>query len=300
MGLYTNLATARVSWGRVRELFDAPVDVAERPDAAALTTSRGALSFEGVSVATDRQMTVLDDVTFDVAPGEIVAIVGASGSGKSTLAHLAVRLIDPDRGEVRLDGRDLRELRLADVRAHVGLVEQEPRLFHASIAENLRYGRPEATDAQLAAAVDAAGIAAFIDAMPQRFATVVGERGLALSAGERQRLAIARALLANPAVLVLDEPTSALDPVSERLVVEGYRRIMQGRSALLITHRRELAMEADRVVVVDQACVVETGRPGDLLQRDGHFRRLFSAGARKPDGVPPQDLSPDRVGAKHG
>jgi ATP-binding cassette subfamily B protein len=278
MGLYTNLATARVSWGRVRELLDARVDVEERPVAATMPSSRGALSFEGVSVATDRDLTVLDDVSFEVAPGEVVAVVGASGSGKSTLAHLAVRLIDPDRGVVRLDGRDLRELRLSDVRAHVGLVEQEPRLFHASIAENLRYGRPEATDAQLAAAVEAAGIAAFIDTLPQRFATVVGERGLALSAGERQRLAIARALLANPAVLVLDEPTSALDPASERMVVEGYRRIMHGRSALVITHRRELAMEADRVVVIDQARVVETGRPGDLRQHDGPFRRLFGPG----------------------
>ena len=278
MGLYTNLATARVSWGRVRELLEAPVDVHERADAVAWRESRGALSFEGVSLTTDRGMGVLEDVSFDVAPGEIVAIVGASGSGKSTLAYLAVRLIDPDRGVVRLDGHDLRELRLTDVRAHVGMVEQEPRLFYASIIENLRYTRPQASEAQVAAAADAAGIAGFIATLPDRYQTIVGERGLALSVGERQRLAIARALLANPAVLVLDEPTSALDPVSERLVVEGYRTMMRGRSALLITHRRELAMEADRVVVIDQSRVVETGRPGELMQRDGPFRRLFRAG----------------------
>jgi ATP-binding cassette subfamily B protein len=288
MGLYTSLATARVAWGRVRELFDAPVDVVERADASPVKDVRGRLTFDAVSYASDRAVEVLDAIGFEVMPGEVVAVVGASGSGKSTLAHLALRLLDPDAGRVLLDGRDLREMKLADVRASIGLVEQEPRLFHATIAENLRYARPDASDDELRRVVEAAGVAAFIEGLPQGFQTIVGERGQAVSSGERQRLAIARALLANPAVLVLDEPTSALDPSAERAVVEGYRRVMHGRSALVITHRREMAMAADRVVVIAGSTVVETGRPVELLQRDGAFRRLFHPGvaALAPAGHP--------------
>ncbi|MGE0865861.1 MAG: ABC transporter ATP-binding protein [Vicinamibacterales bacterium] len=283
MGLYASLATAKVSWGRVREILDAPIDVQERPEPQALTGCLGEVAFEGVTLGTDRQSAVLEAVTFTARPGECVALVGGSGVGKSTIAYLATRLLDPDSGIVRLDGHDLRDLRLQDIRKHVVLVEQEPTLFHASIGDNIRYVRPGATDAEVRRAAEASGIARFIAALPNGYATLVGERGLALSAGERQRIALARAFLADPAVLVLDEPTAALDAIAQRQVIDGYQAVMQGRTTLLITHRRELAMAADRVVVLQGARVVDEGRPGDLAGRSGVFTRLFEID--RPAGV---------------
>ncbi|MCA1583237.1 MAG: ABC transporter ATP-binding protein/permease [Acidobacteria bacterium] len=279
MGLYANLATARVSWHRVLELLDAPVDVVERPDALPLHTVRGEIAFEDVSLTTERGAAVLDRASFRVHPGEAVAIVGASGSGKSTLAYLLLRLIDPDAGVVRLDGLDLRAVRLDDLRRHVVFVEQEPALMHASVAENLRYGTPDADDGMMRRAAAAAGIAAFVDALPKGYATLVGERGQQVSVGERQRLALARALLADPSVLVLDEPTAALDPISERQVIDGYRTAMRGRTTILISHRRELAMRADRVLVIEGARIVESGAPGELMAHGGAFARLFATPA---------------------
>lgn len=275
LGLYASLATAAVSLGRVREILETPPDVVERPDAPPSGRVRGDVAFENVTLRFDRGTAVLDGVSFHVRPGEVLALVGPSGSGKSTIAELLLRLIDPESGVVRLDGHDLRSLRLADLRRAVVLVEQEPFLFHASIAENLRYGRSQASDAELRAAARAVGIDAFIESLPEAYQTLVGERGRALSAGERQRIAIARALLADPAVLVLDEPSAALDPGSEAQVVAGYEAIMKGRTTLLISHRLRLASRADRVVVLDGAKVVEEGPPETLLERRGAFASLF-------------------------
>ena len=277
MGLYASLATARVSWRRVLELLDAAVEVKDPIDGARLPDVRGEISFDRVSLTSERGLCVLDDVSFEVRPGECVVIVGASGSGKSTIALLATRLLDPDSGVVRLDGTDVRTIRLAELRKHVVLVEQEPTLLHGTIAENIRYVRPDASDADVAAAARAAGIAAFIESLPQAYQTIVGERGLAMSAGERQRVAVARAFLANPVVLVLDEPTAALDPVSERQVTEGYESVMRNRTTILISHRRDLAMRADRVVVIDGTSVAETGTPRELAARGGVFARIFQA-----------------------
>jgi ATP-binding cassette subfamily B protein len=278
MGLYASLATARVSWQRVLQILDAPVDVTERDDARAIASVRGELVFDAVTFTSDRDVRVLDGVSFRVSPGESFAVVGSSGGGKSTMAFLAVRLLDPDAGAVRIDGVDLRDLRLRDVRRSIVLVEQEPVLLHAPIEENIRYLKPDADDQAVRRAAEAAGIAAFIAALPDGYRTVVGERGLALSAGERQRVALARALLADPAVLVLDEPTAALDAESERLVLEGYRRVMRGRTTIVITHRRDVALQADRVVVLEGARVIEEGAPAVLIDRGGPFARLFARG----------------------
>src|SRR5687767_5423121 len=195
MGLYASLATAKVSWRRVLEILDAPIDVTETPGALPLLNVRGEVTFDEVTLSTERGLRVLDDVSFSVRPGESLAIVGASGSGKSTIAFLAARLLDPDAGVVCLDGHDVRSLKLADVRRHVVLVQQEPVLLHATVAENIRYVCPDAADAEVRRAANAAGIARFIDSLPQGFNTFVGERGTALSAGERQRIALAPALL---------------------------------------------------------------------------------------------------------
>jgi ATP-binding cassette, subfamily B, bacterial len=248
MGLYANMATIRVSLRRVHQILDAPPDVVESADARPLGRVRGEVRLEGVGIGFGRGGDVLDGLNLTVRAGETVAIVGASGAGKSTLAELLVRHLDPDRGTVRLDGLDLRTLRLADVRRHIAIVDQDPFLFHASLADNIRYARPDASDADVAAALDAAALGELVAALPEGTATVVGERGRALSVGERQRIALARALLANPAVLVLDEPTAALDAEAEAHVLRGFRNAMRGRTTIVITHRPEVARAAGRVL----------------------------------------------------
>jgi ATP-binding cassette subfamily B protein len=287
MGLYASLTTAKVSWGRVLEILDAPIDVVESPTAVAIANPVGELSFTAVTLATDRQTRVLDEVSFTARPGQTVALVGGSGVGKSTIAYLATRLLDPDAGVVRLDGRDLRELTLESVRSNIVLVEQEPTLLHGTIEENIRYVRPAATNDEVRQAADSAGIAKFIAELPKGYATMVGERGLAVSAGERQRIALARAFLAEAAVLVMDEPTAALDAIAQRQVIDGSQAVMRGRTLLVITHRREVAMAADHVVVLDGARVVDAGSPRELMERSPAFARLFEI-----------DLPPGALSAK--
>jgi len=278
MGLYGELATAQVSWRRVAEILDTPPDVVEMPGAVALPVARGDVEFEHVSLSYGRGGAVIDDISFHAAPGDTVAIVGASGSGKSTVADVLLRLLDPDAGVVRLDGHDLKTLRLADLRRHVQVVEQEPLLFHTTIAANVRYANPEASEAEVAGALDLVGLTRFIGSLPQGLDTIVGDRGVALSAGERQRIALARALVTNPAVLILDEPSAALDPASERHVVEGYRAAMRGRTVIVISHRLDVVRAADRVVMIAGTRVVEQGTPAMLAAAGGPFAVLFGTG----------------------
>lgn len=277
MGLYAGVATARVSLRRVHEILDTPVDVTEAPDAVPLAKPRGALAFRNVSFSFDRGTAVLDRVSFRVEPGERIAIVGPSGAGKSTIADLFARQIDAENGAVLLDDFDLKQLRLADVRRHVVVVDQEPFVFNAPIEENLRFARPDATDGDIREAVRASGLEELVARLPDGLRTVVGERGRALSAGERQRLAIARAFLADPAVLVLDEATGALDPATEADVVAGYDSVMRGRTTIVITHRLAMARRAPRVLVLDGGQVVEDGTPDSLLAAGGTFARLFGS-----------------------
>lgn len=275
LGLYTNLVTGGVSLARVFELLDTPVEVTERPDARPLAEVRGEITFEEVSLRHDRETAVLDGVSFRVPAGSICALVGPSGVGKSTIADLILRLYDPDSGAVWLDGRDLREVRLADLRRAIALVDQSPYLFHSTIRENIAYGNPEATHEEILAAARAAAIHDFIGALPEGYDTPVGERGLTLSAGERQRIAIARALLRRPSVLVLDEPSAALDPATEQNLAVALTQLMRGRTAIVITHRPSLIEIADQVVVLEGGKVVEAGPPLELLARGGALARIF-------------------------
>jgi len=237
MSLHTNLVAGAVSLSRLFELQDAPVEVIERPNAARLLHPQGSITFENVTFRYDPDTPVLEAVSFHVPAGTVCAVVGPSGAGKSTIADLILRLYDPDSGRILLDGHDLRDLRLADLRRAVALVEQTPYLFHASIRENISYACPDATADQITAAARAA-------ALPGPYDTIVGERGTALSAGERQRIAIARALLRDPQILVLDEPTAALDAASEQAIAP----ILRGRTVLLITHKPALMALADQVI----------------------------------------------------
>ncbi len=276
MGLYANLASARASLVRVHELWDTPLDVVEAEGAERLERAAGALVLEDVRLGFGRGGEVLEGVSLEVPAGQVVALVGASGSGKSTIADLLSRQLDPDGGRVLLDGRDVRELVLEDVRRNVAVVEQDPFIFHASIAENVRYAKPGATDLEVAGALAAAALDGLLASLPEGAETVVGERGRQLSAGERQRVAVARAFLADPAVLVFDEATGALDPASEAQVLEGYAALMHGRTTVLITHRPELARRAERAVVLRDGRVVQDGRPAELDSRPGAFRALFA------------------------
>ena len=258
MSVYTSLVTGAVSLSRVFELLDAPIEVLERPNAEPLPEAKGAITFEGVSFRYGGDTPVLDNVSFHVPAGGICAIVGPSGVGKSTIADLMLRLYDPDAGVVRLDGRDLRDLSFADLRRAIALVDQSPHLFHATIRENIAYAHPEATTEQIVAAAHSAAIDDFIAALPEGYDTLVGERGLTLSAGQRQRIAIARALLRRPKILVLDEPTAALDAAAEKSISDSLAGLIHGQTAIVITHRPSLAEIADQVITLDQGRIVES------------------------------------------
>ena len=275
MGLYSNLATARASLVRVHEVLDSPPEVVEANPAKSLPVCKGEVTLEEVHYGFGRGGEVLAGVNLVIPAGQVLAIVGTSGSGKSTIADLLSRQLDPDEGRILLDGEDLSDLFLSQVRMHVSVVEQSPFIFHATVAENVRYARPEATEADVRQAIHAAGLSDLMDSMPEDINTVVGERGSQLSAGERQRVAIARAYLAEPSVLIFDEATGALDPMSEAAVLSGYDALMRGRTTVLITHRIDLARQADRVVVLKNGRVVEDGRLSDLETQGTAFRDIF-------------------------
>jgi ATP-binding cassette, subfamily B, bacterial len=265
---------------RVFALLDARPDVADTPGATPLRgRARGHVVFERVWFGYQPGVPALRDVTLEIRPGETLALVGASGAGKSTLASLLLRFYDPSDGRVTLDGRDLRDLTLASLRANVAVVLQEPLLFGTTVRENIAYGRPGAAAGDIEAAARAAGAHAFISALPAGYDAPLGEGGATLSGGERQRLAIARAFVKDAPVLVLDEPTSALDAHSERALVDALGRLMKDRTTLIIAHRLSTIRAATRIAVLHEGMVVETGTHDELLGRDGAYARLHAVQA---------------------
>ncbi|MBL8699959.1 MAG: ATP-binding cassette domain-containing protein [Alphaproteobacteria bacterium] len=264
---------------RLFELLDARSDIAVPAAPLPLPVPpRGALVFDrvGFTYPTRPERPAIDELSLDVAPGEAVAIVGPSGSGKSTILQLALRFYDPQAGRILFDGVDIRHCDPADLRRRVALVPQEPVIFATDVAANIRFARPEASDAELRAAADAAHALEFIERLPQGFATQLGEKGQRLSTGQKQRLAIARAILRDPAVLLLDEATSALDAESERLVQKALDGLARSRTTLVIAHRLATVQRADRIVVLDRGRVVETGPHAVLAQAGGLYARLAS------------------------
>jgi ATP-binding cassette subfamily B protein/subfamily B ATP-binding cassette protein MsbA len=277
---------------RVLEVLDTVPEVRDAPGAREVCFA-GHVRFEDVTFGYGAE-PVLRGVSLEARPGEVVAIVGATGAGKTTLVNLLLRFFDPRSGRVLVDGHDLRELRVRSVREQVGLVLQEPFLLPLSVAENLAYGRPEATRAEVIAAAAAANADAFIRRLPEGYDTVIGERGATLSGGEKQRLAIARALLKSAPILVLDEPTSALDARTEALLLEALERLMVGRTTFIIAHRLSTIRNADRILVLEGGRILEQGRHEDLLKLSGLYARMYRQQmemARHADGPGEPDVA---------
>ena len=276
--VYGDLLRAAGATERLMELLAArsPVVDPAMPRTLPAVSGGSSLSFEQVSFSYPSRPlhAALRDVTLQVQAGETVALVGPSGAGKSTLFHLLLRFYDAGSGTVRLDGVPVRELKLADLRGRIGIVPQESTVFSASAMDNIRYGRPGASDAEVIAAARAAFAHEFISALPDGYASYLGERGVRLSGGQRQRIAIARAMLKNPPLLLLDEATSALDAESERMVQAALEAAMKDRTTLVIAHRLATVQRADRIVVLDAGRVVETGKHTELVARGGLYARL--------------------------
>jgi ATP-binding cassette subfamily B protein len=277
--LYTSYQQGRAAVHKLRELLQSPPTVAEAPDAAALPPVTGEIRFTGVTFGYDPARPVLREVDLHIAAGETIACVGPTGAGKSTLAKLITRLYDPDAGQVLIDGHDLRTVTVESLRRQIGVVPQEPFLFAGSIRDNVAFARPEASDDEVWAAIDAVGLRDLVERSPQGLDTALHERGQSVSSGERQLLALARAFLAQPRVVLLDEATASLDLQSELRVEAALDVLLDGRTAILVAHRLSTAARADRIIVVDDHGIAESGSHAELVAGDGPYARMYATWA---------------------
>ncbi len=274
--LNASLQEGLAAAARLFALLDMEPEIKDAPDAKPLKITGGAIRFSQVDFSYDSKTATLHDVTIEAPPGETVALVGPSGAGKSTVINLIPRFYDIAAGAVTIDGQDVRGVTLDSLRQSVALVSQEILLFDDTVRANIAYGRPGASEAEIAAAATAAGAAGFIAELPQGFDTPVGPKGSRLSGGQRQRLAIARAMLKNAPILLLDEATSSLDSETERQVQSALSDLKQGRTTLVIAHRLSTVVDADIIYVMDSGRVVESGSHAELLARGGAYARLYA------------------------
>ena len=273
----TVLGTLAV-FDRIFPWIDAEPEVSDKPDAKDLDQLQGHVTFEGVSFEYESGSPVLDNLSIEISPGQMVALVGPSGAGKTTITYLALRFYDPAAGSVKLDGLDMRDIRLSSLRRYASIVPQECPVFHTSVRDNLLIAKPDATDDELVSACRAAQLHSLVESLPDGYQTVVGEMGYRLSGGERQRLAIARAILKQPRLLIMDEPTSSLDSITERSIRDALASMRSGESrptTIVIAHRLSTVLAADRIFVIDEGRCVDSGRHTELLERCALYRRLY-------------------------
>ena len=295
-GPVNSLLNVQVDWIRSMALFtrifeylDLPVEIENAPNALVLSRATGQVEFRNVTFSYDKERTILKDVSFKLLSGHSVAIVGPSGSGKSTIINLIPRLYDVDAGTVLFDGIDVRKLDLNFLRSHVGVVSQETYLFNGTIRDNLLYACPDATEEDMIAACKKANIYDFIESQEKGLDTMVGNRGLKLSGGEKQRISIARVLLKDPALLIFDEATSALDSISESKIQEAIDPIIAERTSILIAHRLSTILAADEILVVKDGQIVERGQHSELVKAGGVYTELYNTQFGKADQLTPKD-----------
>jgi len=260
---------------KMMDVLEQAPEVADKPDAKPLAVTGGTIRFEDVKFHYDRERPILDGLSFEIPAGKMVAVVGPSGAGKSTLSRILLRFYDVAGGRVTIDGQDIRDVTQASLRAAIGVVPQDTVLFNDTILYNIRYGRPEASDADVETAAQMAQIDGFVKALPDGYKTMVGERGLKLSGGEKQRVAIARTLLKAPPILILDEATSALDSFTENEIQEALDRVSKDRTTIVIAHRLSTVVNADEIIVLDQGRIVDRGTHAELVSREGFYRELY-------------------------